>query len=100
MTKQIPTTPANKANIDKMMEALERLMMMLYARWAEESQYEDINDYKKRIVVEVGALKYENFVPTVTKMSKRPFGFSFTIGTEAEYMIYVTAKSYGWKRVK
>jgi hypothetical protein len=34
------------------------------------------------------------------RMTKRPFGFEFDIGTEAVYAIQVTMRSYQWKRVK
>lgn len=88
-----PTTPENTARINAMHAALQRTVENLASRWADESQYEDIADYKAAI---------EKALPAgfaVTKMTKRPFGFWFKIGTEAEYAVYCSACEYGWKRV-
>lgn len=101
----VPTSPENKARIEMMYVALQPRMEYLSGRWADESEYEDIAEYKQNIekllqhLVETGrgfALP-EGFA--ITKMTKRPFGFQFKIG-EAEYAIFCSARQYGWQRVK
>ena len=56
------------------------LMVNLYGRWLDEREYEDINEY---------ATPIKNNLPdgvTLVKMSKRPFGFIFTVdGSSNEY---------------
>lgn len=55
-------------------------MGYLASRWQDESQYEDINDYKKNLQ----EFAHRNDLPvTITKMLKRPFGCEFTVGTES-----------------
>lgn len=56
-------------------------MANLAARWADEKDYEDINDYRlplQNLVCAVGA--------KITKMNRRPFGFYFQI-EQAEYLM-------------
>jgi acid phosphatase class B len=36
----------------------------------------------------------------ISKMNKRPFGFNFSFGGEAQYQYYVKSNSIGWKRTK
>jgi hypothetical protein len=52
-------------------------MGYLASRWMDESQYEDINDYKKNLQKFVDD---NNLGVTITKMLKRPFGCEFTVG--------------------
>jgi len=88
-----PTSPANLAKINKMYEVLQDTMLNLAGRWQDEGKYENIEDYRKVI---------EKSLPagfSITKMTKRPFGFQFKIGTEAEYAIIVSGRKYEWKRV-
>lgn len=92
-TKPTPTTPANIARINAAYNALQPLMVNLASRWADESQYEDIAEYGKLIAKELP----EGF--TLVKMTKRPFGFTFSIGTGAVYVVKMTRQSYEWKRL-
>ena len=66
----------------------------LYSRWLDEREYENINDYAK-VIREV--LPKEMIM---TKMNKRPFGFNFTVGTDAEYQFFCKSGTVGWKRFK
>ena len=88
-----PTTPADIKRINAMHLKLEPLMLSLYARWADEKDFENINDYAEPIKKALPrGFKF-------LKMSKRPFGFKFSIGTEAVYAVFVTSKTYSWVRV-
>lgn len=90
-----PTSEENKARINVMFESVADQVAYLAARWKDEGQYEDIADYKKAIegkIVDKGIV--------ITKMNKKPFGFNFTIGTEAEYRLYAKGRSVGWERLK
>lgn len=88
-----PTSPAHLALINKTLREIAPLMAQLTGRWLDESAYEDINDYaapiKKVLPAEI----------TLVKMNKRPFGFDFTVGTEAVYRFSHTTTTFGWKRV-
>ena len=88
-----PTTPENLKRIDDMFTTIEDMMIRLYNRWQDEQDYENIEDYRLPIQRELPA----GFV--ITKMTKRPFGFKFDIGTDAMYQVYVTAGQLGWKRI-
>lgn len=90
---QIPTTPANIKRIEDTANKLMDLMITLSMRWRDEKGHEDIAEYGKRIAKDLP----KGF--TLQKMSKRPFGFVFDIGTDATYMIYVSGNQYGWKRL-
>jgi hypothetical protein len=46
----------------------------LGGRWQDEKEYENIEDYKKALEP-----RATPFGATITKMSKRPFGFDFTV---------------------
>jgi len=89
-----PTSPENTARINTMFNEIAPLIEHLGARWSDEGQYEDINEYQDVIV---GKLP-EGF--NLTQMTKRPFGFKFNIGTEAVYSIFCNKKTIGWKRLK
>ena len=93
MAKALPTSKEDLKRINDMFDATENLISQLYGRWLNEKDYEDIHDYKRII---------EQSIPkgfTILKMVKRPFGFRFSIGTEAEYSVYCKATSVGWNRV-
>ena len=90
------TSPANLARIEKMYASMEILMSNLYGRWLDESEYENIADYLFPINK---ALELTGTGLVATKMIKRPFGFRFSIDT-AEYQVFVSSSSYGWKRTK
>jgi hypothetical protein len=92
--KSTPTSPENLIKINAVYQSLENTISNLWSRWQDEKEYEDINDYK---------LVLEKHIPEdfkIVKMTKRPFGFHFTIGTNAIYAFTVTATSYEWKRIK
>ena len=36
---------------------------------------------------------------TLLKMSAKPFAFTFGIGTDARYQLFVRANGIGWRRV-
>ena len=69
------------------------LMTNLYSRWQEEKEFEDIADYGnvfKPLVEAIGG--------TFIKMTKRPFGFTFTVDV-ATYQMKHTATSCAYKRI-
>lgn len=87
-----PTTPENTKRINAFYNSIETTMTNLYGRWLDEKEHEDIKDYAKPIKLPVGF--------KLIKMTKRPFGFHFSIGTDAVYAITVSGPQYSWKRVK
>lgn len=88
------TTPENTKRIADFFDGQQSFICYLYARWQDEKEYEDIEEYKSAIQMKMP----EGFL--ITKMTKRPFGFEFTIGTNAIYAIDVTQGNYTWKRVR
>ena len=91
-----PTTPENLAKINALVndEKFADRIWYLYERWQDEQEYEKIEDYAK---------PFERFIPEgfkLTKMTKKPFGFQFTIGTEAVYSVFTNSRTMGWKRIK
>jgi hypothetical protein len=90
----VKTTQQNLDTIKQMTDNIENLMVNLYCRWLDEKDYEDINDYLVVIKKEVPS----NII--ISKMNKRPFGFNFSFGGEAQYQYYVKSNSIGWKRTK
>ena len=91
--KKQPTTPENLARINAMFKGIEDLACNLAARWQDEKEFEDINDYAKVLQAKLP----EGF--KLVKMTKAPFGFQFSIGTEALYVIKICARSVEWKRI-
>ncbi len=87
------TTPENIARIDAMFHRIEAGFENLAERWLDECKYEDIAEYGRVI---------QTWLPAgfkLTAMMKRPFGFRFNIGTDAEYTVTITNSKYEWKRV-
>lgn len=80
----------NKTALNFFHKALDR-MGYLASRWMDESQYEDINDYKANLQKFIDE---NNLGVTITKMSKRPFGCEFTVNGEPLRYRY-TVKSNG-----
>jgi len=71
----------------------EKTMNYLYARWLDEKEYEDINDYRKPlepIAQSCGVI--------ITSMNKRPFGCTFTVAGKT-FQLFANSKSYGYKRI-
>lgn len=89
-----PTAPADLNRINGMFRTVAPMVAQLAGRWLDEKDFEDINDYGNVIR---GNLP-EGF--TLSAMTKRPFGFKFSIGTDATYHMTVTARGAAqWKRV-
>ena len=91
---RIKTTPENIAKIEQFAHDIEKLFIGLYSRWQDEKEHEKIEDYAEPV---------KKFLPErfeIVGMAKRPFSLKFTIGTEAEYAIFVKAAAYGWSRTK
>jgi len=87
-----PTTPADLLRINQMFDKVAPTLDSLAARWQDESEYEDINEYGEAI---------QKLLPeglTFIKMSKRPFGFLFSLGTSARYAAICNARSIRWER--
>jgi hypothetical protein len=90
----IPTTKENMARITAMFYSIEKTVIYLADRWQDEKEYENIADYGEVIKKELP----EGF--TFLKMNKRPFGFDFTIGTDAVFAVCVSGSRYYLKRMK
>lgn len=88
------TSPKDLERIRAMFDDLAEPVFQLKARWSCEREFEDINDYGKVIT------KWLPAGFTLEKMTKAPFGFHFSIGTDALYAIKTTARSIGWVRLK
>ena len=91
----IQTSKENSLNINNFYTTIENMMVNLYSRWQDEKEYEDINDYKNVIAKEA-----EKFNIKVCKMNKKPFGFNFTIDTDAVYTIKINSTQYSWARIQ
>lgn len=59
MTKKETSNLINEKHMD--------LISMLYSRWQDEKEYEDINDYVER---------FKKAIPGTISGTKRPFGFN------------------------
>ena len=94
-----PTTEIEKAKITAAMKVISQLMENLYTRWLDEREYEDINDYKKVIVESLAKNVLKETRINLRKMTKRPFGFHFDIGTNVVYSYDINLRSRGWSRV-
>lgn len=87
------TEQERKETACKLYDLLQGLMLDLYARWLEESKYENVEDYSlpiKPFVVAAGG--------EFLKMNKRPFGFSYRLG-DATYQVMVRQSNYSYRRV-
>jgi len=74
--------------------SMSTLIENLASRWQDEKQYEDIADYKK--VIDKAAKKFSGV--KVTEMTKRPFGFFFTLAG-CTYQVKCTMTQYGYLRI-
>lgn len=88
-----PTTPENLALINSVFDKVAEHLQYLACRWLDESEYEDINEYQKSLQSQLPSPF------TIVKMTKRPFGCQFKIGTDAVYSMSATTRSVQWKRV-
>jgi len=64
----------------------EVLLGNLYARWQDEKEYEDFNDYAKVIRETFSDLK-------IVKVNKRPFGFTVSTEYPVSVQVKVTMRS-------
>ena len=91
------TSATNLLLINATFNTLSNLMGNLVGRWLDEKEHEDINEY---------GLAISKHLPkelTLTRMLKRPFGFTFKVaGEEGKvYQMTISAKgTYQWSRVK
>lgn len=79
--------------VQKFFRANQNLIVSLYYRWQDECEYENIADYSKVIakpVVKIGG----KFV----KMTKRPFGFVFTLDGST-FHFTINGSRYSFKRI-
>ena len=91
--KPAATAPENLKKINEFFARIEPLILNLYSRWHDEKEYENINDYED-VIHKTMPLGF-----SIIKMSKRPFGFTFDIGTGAVYQIKTNGKTIEWKRI-
>ena len=86
-SKAIITATFNKVAI---------LLMNMAMRWQDEKDYEDIEDYKARILTELPKEMH------LIKMTKRPFGFQFRMldHNRAYFMIAKLSGDVAWGVVK
>jgi len=78
---------------EKIFDGLEILMCNLYARWQDEKEYEDFEDY-----IHLVKNKLKEFKVTFLKMTKRPFCVHYELDG-VTYVIFVNSRQYGYKRV-
>lgn len=78
---------------NKFFEDSQTLVGNLYARWQDEKEYEDINDYGKPVQKALDKIGGK-----LVSMHKRPFGFTYELGG-FQYMVRHTAKEYSFARV-
>lgn len=93
-TARARTSPEDLAAINAMYKNVRGLMENLWARWQDEKEYEDINDYAEPIKAHLP----QGFV--LEKMTKRPFGFHFSLTHfKATYALTMTGRQYCWTRI-
>lgn len=89
-----PTSQEHLKLINETYNSLTNLMTNLYSRWLDEQKFEDIEDYGDVI---------EKNLPKgiiIERVTKRPFGFVFNVGTDAHYRMIINSKrEYLWERI-
>ena len=89
-----PLTHEQTSIINDAFNKITDLMIQLYSRWLEESKYEDISEYQK--VIE----RHVTDRIKVVGMSKRPFGFKFTIDdNDGVFGMFIKSNQFSWKRI-
>ena len=88
------TSAVDRERITAMVTANADLLWNLSDRWADEREFEAIADYAEPIK----AALPDGF--ELLRMKKRPFGFEFSIGTGAIYLVAETAKGLAWRRLQ
>jgi hypothetical protein len=84
-----PTTPEALAFCDKAF----KMMAYLYERWADEKDYEDLNEYLeplRPVAVETGV--------ELLAMTKRPFGVKYRVAGKT-FHAFIKGGTYGYKRI-
>jgi hypothetical protein len=87
------TTEQYSTQASDFFDAVTDLTERLYGRWLDEKDYEDINDY--RAPVQQIA---DGFGVTIVKMTKRPFGFHFSVDGRT-FAMTVNTRSISYKRI-
>lgn len=91
----IQTLPHTKVRINEVFSAKADFLATLRDRWQDEKEYEDFADYveamKKALPADIH----------LVKMTKSPFGFTFTVDNQpgAVYEMRATARQVRWGRV-
>lgn len=75
---------------DGLSDSDNEMLANLYARWQDEKEYEDINDYLKKIQV---------FIPEAFKISKRPFAVTCKC-SDGNVQITINSRTIKIKRIK
>jgi len=83
-----PSTTANE-----FFTAVADTAASLYGRWLDEKDYEDINDYLP-VVVKTA----DEFGVSIVKMTKRPFGFHFSVDGRT-FAMTVNTRTISYKRI-
>jgi len=82
------------SNAKNFFEAAEDTIVNLKGRWMDESEYEDIKDYKLPLL---SIAKKHNVV--INRMKKSPFGCIFTTNN-MKFQLGLKDRSYFYKRIK
>lgn len=90
----IDTSPTDLERIDRMFNKMTPLLGYLYQRWLDERKYEGLADYGGVISKSLPG----EF--TLEAVRTRPFGFWFSIGTDAKYEMSCNGRQISWKRIK
>lgn len=90
--KKAPAQVSLSDRVNEIHTAMEGVLSYLSDRWRDGAEYEELSEYAKAIQTKLpkGA--------TVTRMTRRPFGFHF-IFEGATIHFFITARKYGWKRI-
>lgn len=88
------TAMAPSVNANNFFKKAEQTILDLACRWQDEKEYENIKDYKLPLMSIA-----DRYDVVITKMNKRPFGCNF-ITDDRAYKLFLSGKTYGYKRIK
>lgn len=89
-----PTSPKDLKRIAAFFKAVADRLAYLASRWQDERGYEDIKDYADDVKRQMP----KGF--TLERIQERPFGFTFSVGTEARYHMQASPGGHvSWSRV-
>ena len=74
----------------EVLATVEGLLIKLYARWQDEREYEDFEDYAK-VLQEICPVEFIRATRRPFGMIMKPEGFPFAV------QVFVTSTSFGWK---